>query len=166
MYFTKSQKQGVWFIIGLFSLAVIYHVAENLLYPRQAFDFTPFESEFHARHDSIQQNLASNALPNAENSATENPTKSNETTTLSLFNKRPRQTSSRANAKKISGKININTASLDELTQLPRVGPAIARRIIAYRTENGGFATPEEITGVKGIGPKTYQKLQALISVK
>jgi len=64
------------------------------------------------------------------------------------------------------GKININTATLDELTKLPRIGPAIARRIIAYRTENGSFSTPEEITGVKGIGPKTYQKLQAFITVK
>ncbi len=164
MYFTKSQKQGVWFIIGLFSLAVIYHGAENFLYPRQAFDFTPFESEFQARRDSIQQNLSNNALPKAENSATGSPVLSNETTDLSLFNKRSRKKKPRA--KKILGKININTASLDELTQLPRIGPAIARRIISYRTENGHFATPEEITEVKGVGPKTYQKLQALITVK
>jgi len=164
MYFTKSQKQGVWFIIGLFSLAVIYHVAENLLYPRQAFDFTPFESEFHARRDSIQQNLSNNALPKAENSATDSSVLSKEATALSLFNKHSKLTKSRA--KKILGKININTASLDELTQLPRIGPAIAKRIIVYRTENGSFATPEEITEVKGIGPKTYQKLQSLITVK
>lgn len=164
MYFTKSQKQGVWFIIGLFSLAMIYHVAENLLYPRQAFDFTPFESEFHARHDSIQQNLANNARPKTENRASDSPALSKEATALSLFNKRSRKT--KPSAQKILGKININTATLDELTKLPRIGPAIARRIIAYRTENGSFATPEEITGVKGIGPKTYQKLRAFITVK
>ncbi len=164
MPFTKSQKQALWFIIGIFSLAVIYHLAENILYPRQSFDFTPFETRFHARRDSIQQSLAKNALPKDDTLATDVTVLSKKTTALSLFNKRSQQT--KPPTQKIIGKININTATQDELTRLPRIGPAIAKRIIAYRTENGSFATPEEITKVKGIGPKTYQKLQAFISVK
>jgi competence ComEA-like helix-hairpin-helix protein len=53
------------------------------------------------------------------------------------------------------GKININTASVDELTQLVNVGPAYAERIVEYREAHDGFDAVEEITEVKGIGPKT-----------
>ena len=54
-----------------------------------------------------------------------------------------------------SGKININTASVDELTQLQNVGQAYAERIVEYREAHDGFNSVEEITEVKGIGPKT-----------
>ena len=54
-----------------------------------------------------------------------------------------------------SGKININTASVDELTQLKNVGQSYAERIVEYREVHNGFDSIEEITEVKGIGPKT-----------
>ncbi len=53
------------------------------------------------------------------------------------------------------GKININEAGLEELTQLDGVGTSIAERIIRYRDANGGFENADEIINVKGIGPKT-----------
>lgn len=54
---------------------------------------------------------------------------------------------------------NINTASEQELQRLPRVGPAIAARIVAYRQEVGPFRRPEDIQEVRGIGPKTFEKM-------
>jgi len=54
-------------------------------------------------------------------------------------------------------KININTASAEELQTLFRVGPKYAARIIEYRESNGPFETPEEIINVSGIGPKTFE---------
>lgn len=54
-----------------------------------------------------------------------------------------------------SGKININTASVEELTQLKAVGSSYAERIVEYREAHGSFKSVEEITNVKGIGPKT-----------
>lgn len=54
---------------------------------------------------------------------------------------------------------NINTASETDLQRLPRVGPAIAARIVAYRHANGPFRRAEDIQEVKGIGPKTFDKL-------
>jgi competence protein ComEA len=64
-----------------------------------------------------------------------------------------------------SGKVNINTASAAELQSLPGVGPSRAEAIIAYREENGGFTSIEEMMNISGIGPKTYEKLKALIEI-
>lgn len=63
------------------------------------------------------------------------------------------------------GKININTATAAELDRLPRVGPAIAQRIIDYRTTHGPFAQIEDIQNVKGIGPATFNQMKDLITV-
>lgn len=64
-----------------------------------------------------------------------------------------------------SGKVNINTAGLEELDLIPGVGPALAQRIIDYREQNGLFSSPEEIQQVSGIGPKTYEKMAEFIRV-
>ena len=63
-------------------------------------------------------------------------------------------------------KVNINTATLDELTKLKGIGPAYAKEIIAYREANGPFEKPEDITNVKGIGPKTFEAIKDIITVK
>jgi len=62
--------------------------------------------------------------------------------------------------------ININTASVEELTQLDRVGQKYAERIVAYRTENGPFQAPEDIMLVAGIGEKTFEANKDRIVVK
>jgi competence protein ComEA len=64
----------------------------------------------------------------------------------------------------ITGKININTASPEQLRLLPRVGPKIAMRIVAYR-QKSKFKVPHEITKVKGIGRKTFEKMKPYITV-
>ena len=62
-------------------------------------------------------------------------------------------------------RVNLNTATLEELDALPGVGPSTAKNIIAYREAHGGFAAPEEIMNVKRIGEKTFGKLKAHITV-
>lgn len=61
--------------------------------------------------------------------------------------------------------ININTASVDELDELPGIGPTIAQRIIDYRDANGPFQTIEDLLNVSGIGPSTFEQIKDLITV-
>jgi competence protein ComEA len=64
-----------------------------------------------------------------------------------------------------TGKININTASAEELDKLPGIGPSIAQAIIDYRTKNGLFKQIEDINDVKGIGDALFEKIKDQITV-
>jgi len=63
------------------------------------------------------------------------------------------------------GQVNVNTASVQELQRLPRVGPALAQRIVDFRAANGPFKTPDELTRVKGIGEKSIVNLKPYVTV-
>lgn len=58
------------------------------------------------------------------------------------------------------GKIDVNTASEETLTELKGVGPVLAQRIIEYREENGNFTEPSELAEVKGIGKETVEDIK------
>lgn len=65
-----------------------------------------------------------------------------------------------------SGKININTALVDELVQLNKIGQKYAERIVQYREKNGPFKNPEDIMQVPGIGHKIYEMNKDRIAVE
>lgn len=64
------------------------------------------------------------------------------------------------------GKININTATAEQLTQLNGIGASHAAAIVAYRQKNGPFQKPEDLMQVPRIGEKTFKKNKAMISVQ
>ena len=61
--------------------------------------------------------------------------------------------------------ININTADQSTLELLPGIGPSYAKRIIEYRIQNGGFSDISELTKVKGIGEKRFEKIRAFVTI-
>jgi competence protein ComEA len=62
-------------------------------------------------------------------------------------------------------KININSAGIEELTELKGIGPSIAKRIVDYRDEIGSFTSVEQLLEVRGIGPKTLESIAAKIDL-
>ena len=62
-------------------------------------------------------------------------------------------------------KIDLNRATLEQLVALPRVGPAVAQRVIEYREKSGGFKKVEDLLNVRGIGDKTFALLKDRITV-
>ena len=56
--------------------------------------------------------------------------------------------------------IDINTATAKEFERLSGIGPQIAGRIVAYREQHGAFKRVDDITKVRGIGPKTLERLR------
>lgn len=61
--------------------------------------------------------------------------------------------------------VNINTADALELESLPGIGPALAQRVVEYRSTHGPFPQIEAITDVPGIGPATFEGMRDLITV-
>ncbi len=62
-------------------------------------------------------------------------------------------------------KININTATLVELQELPRIGEKVAQRIIDFRKENGKFKSTTDLLKIKGIGEKIFDLIKDRITV-
>ncbi|BAS09103.1 comE operon protein 1 [Arthrobacter sp. Hiyo4] len=63
------------------------------------------------------------------------------------------------------GKVNLNTAGVEELDALPKVGPVLAQRIVDWRKEHGPFTSIEELDAVDGVGPKMLETLLPLVVV-
>lgn len=63
------------------------------------------------------------------------------------------------------GRVNLNTADIAQLDTLPRIGEAMAQRIIDWRDANGGFTSIEDLLAVPGIGDKMLEALRSLVTV-
>lgn len=77
----------------------------------------------------------------------------------------PRVGDAAAEAAPGDGRVNLNTADADALDTLPRVGPALAQRIIAWREANGGFRSVDDLLDVSGVGEATLDGLRDRVTV-
>ena len=71
-----------------------------------------------------------------------------------------------AESPSVPGVVNVNEADTAQLAQLPRIGPALAQRIIEFRDENGKFERTQDLILVRGIGEKTFEMLEPFVVVE
>lgn len=143
MYFTKAQMQALKFIIIVLACSVIYQYARYYFFHDNEDYFTEFDRLFNQKRDSLL------AMANLD-SSTDRVKETDQPTVQSIHRKFP---------------VNINSGSVTELQNLPRIGPAMAARIISYRETHGPFQKKEDVMKVKGIGKKTFDKLKDLITL-
>jgi competence ComEA-like helix-hairpin-helix protein len=74
--------------------------------------------------------------------------------------------SDRATIGEESGKLNLNTATKQQLMDLPGIGEVTAERILKYREENGKFATLEDLRAIKGISKNKLERLSPMIIIQ
>jgi competence protein ComEA len=65
----------------------------------------------------------------------------------------------------VGGRVHLNSATLDQLDELPGIGPVTAQKILDYRSEHGAFGSVEELDAVPGIGPATLDELRDLVDL-
>ena len=66
---------------------------------------------------------------------------------------------------KTDGNIHVNTATAEELTELPGIGETLAEMIIAERIKNGKYYYPEDLEAVRGIGPMTVRRFLSMVDL-
>ena len=111
-------------------------------------------SESDYGNENSESDYGNENSDNSESNESSKSSKSNESSEVSESNK--------------SGtlRININTATVDQLQSLKGIGPKTAARIIAHRKRVGGFKSLEDLLQIKGIGPKTLNKFRGNVDVK
>ena len=61
--------------------------------------------------------------------------------------------------------VDVNTASIDKLIEVPGIGPATAKRIVEFRQKNGPFKRVDDLLKIRGIGEKSLEKLRPYLKV-
>ena len=141
---TPSEKRTIFIISGILILA-------GLFYLIQSYDVKPEVIDY-SKSDSVFSRL-SHRIPASEESVEE--------TDLGTTNiLESSEGKSQSDAKIQKGSIDINAADENELEKLPRIGPAMAKRIIEYRNTKGPFKSLDDLTNVKGIGNKTLNLIK------
>ena len=148
MYFTRAQQRAIWFVLILMAAALLFHYVRYRFSVESDYDFSAFEKRFVQKRDSLRHAQQQDTLLS--------PLRSRST---------PLSSSPGTGRQNQGFPVNVNRAGAERLMELPRIGPRMAQRIIEYREKHGPFKSKEDIMKIKGIGPKTYEKLKDIISL-
>lgn len=137
-------------------------IEDNADYSKRSFDDLE-DSNSKKNNKNDESDYGNENSDNSESSESSEGNESNESNESSKSNE-----SSEVSESNKSGtlRININTATVDQLQSLKGIGPKTAARIIAHRKRVGGFKSLEDLLQIKGIGPKTLNKFRGNVDVK
>ena len=161
------------YLIGIFLLLVILSSSIFLLW-RQNYFAPEIEKRVkvvESKIETLSQNKIANTLPSPVEveklivDSKESTGSSGEDGKVAGASATSAQPKPAVVIKKVTAKININTASEAELDTLSGIGPAYAKRIIDYRQSHNGFKSIEQIKEVKGIGDSIFGKIKDLITI-
>jgi competence protein ComEA len=150
---TKPEASALVFISILLLAGFCVRYVQGQSVPFSAADYAELHTAFEAQTDTLRAEVASDATADSTVIEEGQPVQVAEATP-------PRRAVSSGPVR-----MNLNTASARTLQRLPGIGPAISARIVEYREAYGGFRHPREIVRVKGIGPKTYEKIAPYLFV-
>jgi comEA protein len=141
---SQSEKRIIFLIAGVIILSCLFYVFGSYGRNTDIIDYS--------ESDSIFSRLTHQSSPSESLYQTSDKQKINNKHIISHTPQKSFKTE--------RGSIDINLANKDELVKLPRIGPAMANRIIEYREINGPFSSHNELTKVKGIGKKTLELIK------
>lgn len=128
-------------------------IEDNADYSKRSFDDLE-DSNSKKNNENSESDYGNENSDNSESNESNESSKNNESNEVSESNKSD------------TLRININTATVDQLQSLKGIGPKTAARIIAHRKRVGGFKSLEDLLQIKGIGPKTLNKFRGNVDVK
>ncbi len=152
---TDSERRALIVTSLVILIAAIIRLAGPYQTQQASYDYSRSDSIFSRRsHDVL---LATKALdqPAPVDSVLIQPKKINN-----------RSSAAKKSSKPAPHSININSNNLQELIQLPGIGPKTAQKIIDYRSANADLKSIDDLVNVKGIGKKTVEKLQEFIKIE
>jgi len=141
---TPSESRTIFIISGILILAGLFYLFQSYNERKMSVDYS--------KSDSIFSRLSHKPPVSLQN---ENDN------TIDMINNFGAETEGSQPVVGIEkGSVNINTADIKQLEKLPRIGPAMATRIIEYRNSQGPFKSLDELIKVKGIGKKTLNLIK------
>ncbi len=147
--FTKQEQRFILFLLFSFllGLGVSYYRKAQLARPNPEWAAAQERmlSDFRARNQAGVEVTNSDTLAVAKPDAKTGPPETSKA--------------------RLVGRVNINTASAEELASLPRIGLFTAQKIIEYRQQKGAFRAIEDLQKIKGIGPATFERIREHITV-
>ncbi len=157
---TGTEATALLFIAGLLLSGLCVRYVQGQSVPYSAEHYAALDADFDARAAPLRAEASSSEQAAAD--STREEAVPAETAPVVAASTSPRSRQSKPGPVRM----NLNTASERLLQRLPGIGPALAGRIIAYRNQYGDFAQPGHLVRVKGIGPKTFEKLEPYLFVE